>query len=117
MKQCLFLESGGVYKKLLRINRTKNIITGSFFNSVVRAFPDLKDFHFTYPPRGNYHVTIVSLDGTEYRVYATSATRRSAKDKLSELIDKESPVRGRTDIGFVRASAFRLKHNVVISAT
>jgi hypothetical protein len=90
MKQCLFLETQGVYRKLLRINRTKNLITGSFFNSVVRAAPDLKDFHFTYPPRGNYHVTIVALDGTEYRVYATSATRRSVNDKQSDLIDKES---------------------------
>jgi hypothetical protein len=90
MRQCLYLESRGVYKKLLRVSRTKNLITGSFFNSVVRVFPELKDFHFTYPPKGNYHVTITGVDGTEYRIYATSATRRRADDKKSELIDRES---------------------------
>ena len=90
MKQCLFVENGGVYKRLLRISRTKNIITGSFFSSAVRAVPDVKDFHFTYPPKGNYHVTIVAPDDTSYRVYATSATRRSVGNNQSIQIDKES---------------------------
>jgi hypothetical protein len=90
MTRYLYLESEGVYRKLLRVSRTKNIITGSFFNSYIQVYPGLKDLHFTYPPPGNYHVTVVCSDGTEYRIYSNSATKRCAGRNDREQIDRES---------------------------
>ncbi len=90
MTRHLYLESEGVYRKLLRVSRTKNTITGSFFNSYIKIFPGLKDLHFTYPPPGNYHVTVVCTDGTEYRIYSNSATMRCAGQVDREQIDRGS---------------------------
>ena len=75
---------------MLRVSRTKHLITGSFFNSYIQIFPGLKDLHFTYPPPGNYHVTIDCNDGTKYRIYSNSATKQDPGKDDRQQINRDS---------------------------
>ena len=77
----LYVTSEHGTHRVFKISRGKNgLITGSYHGQgPVRPLShSVKDIHFTYPPNGQYHQTILFKDGRQLRVFFDRAEEKQS---------------------------------------
>jgi len=75
----LYLKHKNGLHRVMNVQRTgTGLITGSYcFHGPVRPLSHtVKNIHFTYPPDGDYHQTVIFNDGSELKTFYNLASRR-----------------------------------------
>lgn len=77
--------------RLLKVHRTgTGLITGSYFGQgpARGQRAEIKDIHFTYPPSGQYHQTVVFYSGRQLRVFHDRAEEKCGQNSW-KCLDRE----------------------------
>ena len=75
----LYIKHAKGLHRLMNVQRTgTGLITGSFFRQgPVRPLSNtVKNIHFTYPPSGDYHQTVLFKDGSEMKIFYDRISKR-----------------------------------------